>query len=82
MKANDMHQFNFYYGAFNRIYWVYRTEQRGDWWECINVPSELIVVTYYSEHAKVKDIKLLRDYIKEHGTHYNSLGVEIPKPLI
>lgn len=81
MKANDMHQFHFYYGSFNNIHWVYESEKRGDWWDCTDVPPYLIDASYKAYHAKVKDIKRLRDYIKEHGKHYNAIGVEIPKPI-
>lgn len=81
MKANDMHQFYYYHGMFRNIHWVYMSEKRGDWWDCTNVPSYLIDASYYAHHAKIKDIKRLRDYIKEHGTHYNSHGVKILKPI-
>lgn len=81
MKSNDMHQFSYYYGSFNNIHWVYQSEKRGDWWDCTNVPTYLTDATFYSEHAKVNDLKRLRDYIKEHGTHYSSKGAKIAKPI-
>ena len=81
MKANDMHQFHYYSGTFNNIHWVYQSEKRGDWWDCTNVPTYLTDATYNSDYAKAKDIKQLRDYIKKHGKHYNSIGVEIPEPI-
>ncbi len=73
MKANDLSAFTFRIWSSGCYKVTYET-LRGDYWVAYIHDMTLIDATKNAEHAKISDIKALRDAIKYRGTHYHSNG--------